>query len=128
MIQDLINKHQNNNGMHQILNVDMTLPIGSQFSYVHKLLPIENGFCHNMQNFFSKILYADSLFFNPKQLTFSPLLFLCPKMLSAFYVSCIYSSALKARFYHGSKHYEQWEQSGLGPYCLQYRQPKNISR
>ena len=28
------------------------------------------------------------------------------KMLPAFYVCCIYSSALQARFFHGSKQYE----------------------
>ena len=49
-------------------------------------------------------------------------------LLTFHYVCCIYSSALKASFYHGSKHNEQWEQSDLGPYCLQYRLPKNISR
>ena len=54
--------------------------------------------------------------------------------MSAFYVCCTYSSALQTRFYHGSKQYEPWadcsqgEQSDLGPYGLQCRQPKNISR
>ena len=48
------------------------------------------------------------------------------KMLSAFYVCCIYSCALQTRFYHGSKHYEQ-EQSDLGPICLQQRLSKNIN-
>ena len=28
------------------------------------------------------------------------------KILSAFYVCCIYSSTLQTRFYQGSKHYE----------------------
>ena len=43
-------------------------------------------------------------------------------MLSAYYVSCIYSNALQKIFYHGSKHNEPdhrrlMEQSDLGPYC-----------
>ena len=50
------------------------------------------------------------------------------KILAAFYICCIYSSALQTWFYHGSKHYEPWsEKSYLGPYCLQYWLPKNIS-
>ena len=44
-------------------------------------------------------------------------------MLSACYVSCIYSNSLKTSFYHESKYYEPKEQSDLGPYCLQYRLP-----
>ena len=69
-------------------------------------------------------------------------------MPSAFYVCCIYSSVLQARFSHGIKQYEPrsdcsqwrsliwvhivcntcyWEQSDLGPYRLQYMLPKSIS-
>ena len=50
------------------------------------------------------------------------------KMWFAFYVYCIYSSALQTRFFQGSKPMNQNEQSDSGPYCLQYRLPKNISR
>ena len=52
-------------------------------------------------------------------------IFFVLKLLSAFYVCCIIlqSSALHTRFYRGSKHYEPWEQSDPGPYCLQYRLP-----
>ena len=58
-------------------------------------------------------------------------------MLSAFYVCCIYSGALLTRLHHGSKYLFTMnpdqtalllEQTDLGPYCLQYRLPKNISR
>ena len=46
--------------------------------------------------------------------------------MSAAYIQ-LYSSALQTRFYNGS--YElQREQSEQGPYCLQYRLPKNINR
>ena len=59
-------------------------------------------------------------------LTFMPPI-LCPEKMSAFYACCMFSGALQMKFYHGSKHYEPrsdcslWEQSDLGPYCLQYR-------
>ena len=51
------------------------------------------------------------------------------KMLSAFYICCIYKCTLDKIFY-GSKQYEPWprEQPDVGPYCLQYRLPKNINR
>ena len=39
------------------------------------------------------------------------------ELMSAFCICCINSSALQTRFYHGSKGYEQ---SDLGPFCLQY--------
>ena len=53
--------------------------------------------------------------------------------MSAFYVCCIYSSALQTEFYYEAEANTInpdpfWEQSNLGPYCLQYRRPKNINR
>ena len=53
-------------------------------------------------------------------------LFFFLKMLPAFYICCIYSSAPQTKFYHQSKHYEPWSDSSpdLGPYCLQYMLPK----
>ena len=53
------------------------------------------------------------------------------KMLSAFYVC---SSSLQTRVNHWSKHNEPWsdcslwEQSDLGPFCLQYKLPENFGR
>ena len=44
------------------------------------------------------------------------------RMLSVYYICCIYSGALETRFHHGYKHCEPW--SNQGPHCLQYRLPK----
>ena len=64
--------------------------------------------------------------FNPYAITVS-----CPENVLFFYVCCIYPSAPQTIFFNESKQYESlsdWEQSDLGPYCLQYMLPKNISR
>ena len=66
-------------------------------------------------------------------LTLSPPISFVLKISSAFYVCCIYSSSLQTRFYHEGKYYGPrsdcfLEQSDLGPWCLQHRLPKNLSR
>ena len=90
-------------------------------------------------NLLMKSADQDSHFFQsddePTLTIITPILLIL-KMSSAFYVCCIYSSALQIRSYHGSKHYDPdqtapLEQSDLGPYCLQYLQyrlSKNIIR
>ena len=57
-------------------------------------------------------------------LTFSQPLFLVLKMLSAFYVCCIFSNALQTHFFLEANNIYH---DHLGPYYLQYRLPKNIS-
>ena len=54
-------------------------------------------------------------------------------MSPAVYVCCIYSNALQSNFFMEENNINPdqtapKEQSDLGPYCLQYRLPKNISR
>ena len=83
------------------------------------------------------MFYAHFRTFTKKYfLTLSPtLLFFVQKMLSAFYACCIYSNALQIRFFfmesnimsrvHPRSETKEW--SNLGPYCWQYRLPKNIA-
>ena len=40
------------------------------------------------------------------KLTLFPPIYYVLKMMSAFYICCMYSSALQTRFFHGSKQYE----------------------
>ena len=53
-------------------------------------------------------------------------------MLSAYTICCIYSNALQNTFTKVKSTMDPdrtvLEQSDQGPYCLQYRLPKNISR
>ena len=60
-------------------------------------------------------------------MTLIPPIFLRLKM-SAFYVCCIFPSALDTKFYHEANTMNTEDTSDLGPYCLQYWLPKNLSR
>ena len=49
-------------------------------------------------------------------------------MLSAFYICCIYSSALQTSFFMEANTKNPDQTAPLGPYCLQYSLPKNIKQ
>ena len=75
-------------------------------------------------------LKQDVISFNP-----GPLFrhhFFSPENVVCFYVCCIYSSALQASIFVKTNNLNPdqtaREQSDLGPHCLQFRLPKNISR
>ena len=67
------------------------------------------------------------LYHNKTTLTLIPRYLFILKM-SAFYICCIYSSALQTRFFFMETSNMNSDQEQPGPYCLQYRLPKNISR
>ena len=72
--------------------------------------------CYLLQNIGTRSVYP-----------YSATIFFVLKMLSAFYVCCIYSSALQTTLCTLIRMFP-WEQSDLGPYCLQYRLSKTMSR
>ena len=66
------------------------------------------------------------LYHNKNTLTLIPHYLFVLKM-SAFYICCIYLSALQTRFFFMETSNMNYQEQP-GPYCLQYRLPKNKSR
>ena len=82
--------------------------------------------------FIGQILYfshSRSHFASQSLTLVPPLFFFVLKTLSALYVCCKYSNAFRLNFLMEANTMNPdqtapWEQSDLGPYCLQYRLPK----